>query len=138
MKLRSLLALLCVPLCAFTCVSMSSLVVRPQMTDASSPATQTIELLTQQFEAVLADVSDWAIRNSFKKKECSSGTDTPLCKKFISHRLEITINVDPQTNYVDLLISDLSGGDYIAATEGSLIESLTKNNKWLVKDKYAR
>jgi hypothetical protein len=137
MKNRTLLALFCVPLCAFTCVSTSSLVVRPQIPTAFSPSAQAIEVLTQEFETVLLDVSDWATQNNYEKQECSTGTTTPLCKRFSSNRVELTVKVDPQTNNVDLLIADWSGGDYISATKRNLIQNLTKSNKWSVKDKYA-
>lgn len=137
MKTRTLFALFCVPLCAFTCVSTSSLVVRPQIPIAVSPSAQTIDVLTQEFEAILADVNDWAAQNNYEMQECSTGTTTPLCKKFRSDGVVLTVNVDPQTNNVDLQIADWSGGGYIAATERNLIQGLTKNNKWSVKDKYA-
>jgi hypothetical protein len=121
MMLRFALVIVFIPLCAFSCVSVSSLVVRLAQPTIPTPATQTVELLAHEYTAVLADVEGWALQNHYEKYECSKEGPTPLCKKFEKlankGRLEVLVDIDPATNRVEVLLTDWKSSNELVATE---------------------
>jgi len=134
MKQRSIFALACVPLMAFSCASLSSLEVRP-----SSPPfapVQTAEVLVREYTDALVQLDAWASANSYRREECNPIVATPLCKQFVANSLVVTVTLNAATNHVDVGILDWNGNQLLPVKR-NLMSSLTAAG-WIVTDKYAK
>jgi hypothetical protein len=125
-RVRSMLALLVMPLCGFTCVSISSLTVKTAPSDIGYAS---IESLAADFNQVSRAVGDWARQNQFVEQVCSSGSRgyTPLCRDFVDlNSVRVTVAFAPSSNLTNITITDWSNGKYLSKVSLSLKDHLSR------------
>jgi hypothetical protein len=130
MHFRNLIIFACLPLAAFSCVTISSIAVRP----SAISQTQTLELITQRFSAIKEIVDLWADQNGYSKQECSKTNLTPLCKAYVYDNTRIIVAMDSTNNFVNVEFLKLGGGS-VDGIKNSLKEKLSADTKWTVRDK---
>ncbi len=130
--MRVALAFFSLPLCAFSCVSMSTLEVRPASRSAIDPG---FRELVDRYADVQRTVDEWAKQQALQRRECSDNfVPTPLCKTYYAENNEVTVKFDAQSNYVDIVF----WGPKSKELGHSLQAVIRANGQWSVRDKYAR
>lgn len=126
-RVRLLIALLVMPLCGFTCVSISSLVVKTVQSDAGY---HTTESLAADFNEVARATGEWARQNHFAEQTCRSGFEghTLLCRNYVNERsVRVTVEFVSSMNLTTVEVTDWSArGKYLSDVVVSLKAHLSK------------
>ncbi len=127
MLARTLLVLLCAPLTAFYCATMSRMYIR----STQAPEVTTTEFVVQQFDSAAIAVRGWASENGFKEAPCNREIATPFCKTFISKRSTVELRLEPYNNQIELILLD-NFGQSGSPEEKSLRSALAKSGNWIL------
>ena len=128
MPSRTLLALLCVPLAAFSCATTSRMFVKA----AQTPAIPTSAFLVQQFDSATMAVSGWGSEKGYKESQCNRDTATPFCKAFTSKYATVEVRLEPFNNQVEVIFLINSSTEHSNDTL-SLKSALSKSGDWIVE-----
>ena len=94
-----------------------------------------VQVLSVEFNRIVAALDEWAAANQFAKEECATSQPTPLCKRYKAGRIEFTASLETMLNHTRIFIQDFSGGSRLGETERSLISALGSKG-WVVRNRH--